>query len=305
MQAVPTFLSLYSAFFHAVKINSGLTATSFNKLVDTSFDSIGDSELEARVDGGFRVRVDPREYHGRVLWVHGTNDRKVSRVVNALLRPGDILLDIGANYASIGLAAAERVGPLGHVHLFEPQPTIAQAVHEAIGRAGVRNVTLHELALYKADDELTLRVPAHHSGLGTLLPDDGRDGEWRSLTVRTRQTQRFVKQLVGARPFGVKIDIEGAEPAVLEELLPFERMRFVVFEGCSNERWLFDRFSAAGFVIFGLKRSPLRCRVERVDEFSQWHGYHDFVAVRRPRVGTLPSRMHPKRLAALMDDRRG
>lgn len=301
MQAVPTFLSLYSAFFHAVKINSGLTATSFNKLVDTSFDSVLEPELEARVDGGFRVRVDTREYHGRVLWVHGTNDRKVSRVVNALLRAGNVLLDIGANYASIGLAAAERVGPLGHVHLFEPQPAIAQAVREAIGRAGARNVTLHELALFKADDELTLRVPTHHSGLGTLLPDDGRPGEWHSLKVRTCQTQRFVTQLVGVRPFGVKIDIEGAEPEVLEELLPFERMRFVVFEGCSNERWLFDHFDGAGFVIFGLKRSPLRCRVERVDAFSQWHDYHDFVAVRPPRAAvTLPASMGPQRLAALM-----
>jgi FkbM family methyltransferase len=300
MQAIPRFLSLYSAFFHAVKINSGLTATSFNKLVDTSFDRI-DPELEARVEGGFRVKVDTREYHGRVLWVHGTNDRKVSRVVNALLRAGDILLDIGANYASIGLAAAARVGPFGHVHLFEPQPAIARAVDAAIRQSGVRNVTLHELALFKADDELPLRVPTHHSGLGTLLPDDGRDGDWHSIIVPTRQTRRFVAHLVGERPFGVKIDIEGAEPDVLADLLPFERLRFVVFEGCSNERWLFDHFSGAGFAIFGLKRSPLRCRVERVDDFAQWHRWHDFVAVRRPHAA-LPRSLHPQRLAALIDD---
>jgi FkbM family methyltransferase len=300
MQAVPRFLNLYSAFFHVVKINSGLTATSFNKLVDTSFDSI-DPKLEARVDGGFRVQVDTREYHGRVLWVHGTNDRKVSRVVNALLRPGDILLDIGANYASIGLAAAAHVGPLGHVHLFEPQPAIAHAVDAAIRQSGVRNVSLHELALFKADDELRLRVPTHHSGLGTLLPDDGREGDWHSIPVQTRETRRFVARLVGERPFGVKIDIEGAEPDVLEDLLMFPRMRFVVFEGCSNQRWLFDHFGDAGFAIFGLKRSPLRCRVERVDDFADWDRYHDFVAVRRPRC-VCPRNMHPRRLAVALDD---
>jgi FkbM family methyltransferase len=301
MQTVPPFLNLYSAFFHAVKINSGLTATSFNKLVDTSFDSIGDHELEARVEGGFRVRVDTREYHGRVLWVHGTNDRKVSRVVNALLRPGDILLDIGANYASIGLAAAARVGPLGHVHLFEPQPAIARAVDAAIRQSGVRNVSLHELALFNADGELTLRVPTHHSGLGTLLPDDGRAGDWHSVSVTSRQTRGFVAQLVGERPFGVKIDIEGAEPEVLADLLPFANLRFVVFEGCSNERWLFEHFAGAGFALFGLKRSPVRCRVERVDEFAQWHRYHDFVAVRPPH-GALPRRSHPQRLALALND---
>jgi FkbM family methyltransferase len=301
MQTAPPLLNLYSAFFHAVKINSGLTATSFNRLVDTSFDRI-DPELEARVDGGFRVRVDTREYHGRVLWVHGTNDRKVSRVVNALLRPGDVLLDIGANYASIGLAASARVGALGHVHLFEPQPAIARAVREAILRSGVRNVSLHELALYKSDDELQLRVPTHHSGLGTLLPDDGREGDWHSILVRTRQARSFVEPLVGDRPFGVKIDIEGAEPDVLELLTPLPRLRFVVFEGCSNERWLFDHFCAAGFAVFGLKRSPLRCLVERVDAFDRWHRYHDFVAVRHPARGTLPMRLTPWRLAAGLDD---
>lgn len=298
--AVPRFLSLYSAFFHAVKINSGLTATSFNRLVDTSFDAI-EPELEARVDGGFRVRVDTREYHGRVLWVHGTNDRKVSRVVNALLRPGDVLLDIGANYASIGFAAADRVGPLGHVHLFEPQPAIARAVDSAIRASGVRHVTLHELALFKEDDTLPLRVPAHHSGLGTLLPDDGRAGDWQHISVQTRQTRRFVGRLVGARPFGVKIDVEGAEPDVLDDLLPFPTLRFVVFEGCNNQRWLFERFAEAGFALFGLKRSPVRCRVERVDAFDDWPRYHDFVAVRQP-SRALPARLHPGRLAALLDD---
>lgn len=300
MQAVPRLLGLYAAFFHAVKINSGLTATSFNRLVDSAFDSI-DPELEARVEGGFRVKVDTREYHGRVLWVHGTNDRKVSRVVNALLRPGDILLDIGANYASIGLAAAARVGALGHVHLFEPQPAIARAVDAAIRQSGVGNVSLHALALFKADAELPLRVPTHHSGLGTLLPDDGRDGNWHTLTVPTRQTRRFVAQLVAERPFGVKIDIEGAEPDVLEDLLPFQNLRFVVFEGCSNQRWLFEHFGDAGFALFGLQRSPLRCRVERIDDFGQWQRYHDFVAVRPPQ-GALPRRLHPRRLALALDD---
>jgi FkbM family methyltransferase len=298
MLATIRLLELYSAFFRAVKLNSGLTATSFNKLVDTWFDAV-EPERDARVDGGFRIRVDTREYHGRVLWVHGTNDRKVSRVVNALLREGDVLLDIGANYASIGLAATRRVGRHGHVHLFEPQPVIAQAVTDAIRQRGADNVTLHSLALFKADGQLQLRVPTHHSGLGTLLPPDDRPGDWHSLTVETRQTRRYVLPLVGARPFGVKIDIEGAEPDVIEELLPFENLRFVVFEGCSNERWLFDRFDGAGFAIFGLKRSPLRCRVERVDDFALWHRYHDFVAVHAPQRA-LPRRLHPQRLATLL-----
>src|SRR5688572_523919 len=222
---VPRFLSLYSAFFHAVKINSGLAATSFNRLVDSSFDSI-DPELEARVDGGFRVRVNTRDYHGRVLWVHGSNDRMVSRVVNALLRSGDILLDIGASYASIGLAAAERVGPLGHIHLFEPQPSIAQAVDAAIRQADVANVSLHELALFS----------------------DGHPP-----APKARSAGEFVAQLVGARPFGVKIDVEEVEPDVLSELLPFPQLRFVVCEGGGHERWLFERLVDAGFALFGLK----------------------------------------------------
>jgi FkbM family methyltransferase len=297
MQAVPRFLSAYSAFFHALRINSGLTATSFNRLVDSRFDGMSQPELEARIHGGFRVRVDTREYHGRVLWVHGSNDHKVSRVVNALLRPGDLLLDIGANYSSIGLGAAARVGPLGHVHLFEPQPAIAMAVADAIRRSGVRNVTLHQLALFRADETLQMRVPLRHSGMGTLVPDAQRSADWQSVTVQTRSTRPFVAALVGDRPFGVKIDIEGAEPDVLAELLGFERMRFVVFEGCNNERWLFDHFREAGFATFGLKRSPLRCRVERVDDFSQWQRWHDFVAVRPPRAAP-PASLDPRALAA-------
>lgn len=41
-----------------------------------------------------------------------------------LLRPGDVVLDIGANMGYMSIMASRFVGASGHVHAFEPSPEI-------------------------------------------------------------------------------------------------------------------------------------------------------------------------------------
>ena len=48
--------------------------------------------------GGFQVSVSLDDYNGRKLWLFGANDWKINRTFNACLFPGDVFLDIGANY---------------------------------------------------------------------------------------------------------------------------------------------------------------------------------------------------------------
>jgi FkbM family methyltransferase len=45
-----------------------------------------------------------------------------------LCRPGDCVLDIGANVGDWTIAMAARVGPLGKVIAFEPVPYLAQTI---------------------------------------------------------------------------------------------------------------------------------------------------------------------------------
>src|SRR3990172_8339678 len=136
-------------------IYSGLTPLAFNRLTNRLFSQCR-GDLVATLLDGTPMLVDPNDYDGRILYLFGTNDPKVHWVSQSLLRPGDRFLDIGANYSSIGIMAADAVGPTGHVHLFEPQPDLCRRVDEAINSAGVTNVSLHQIGLMDHDDEMTL-----------------------------------------------------------------------------------------------------------------------------------------------------
>lgn len=273
-------LNLYALPLRLIRPNVGLTALSFNRFTNALFESV-QGELLARLPCGARIRIDPKEYHGRITWMVGSADWKVSRTVNALLSPGDILLDIGANYGSIGFEAAARVGPMGEVHMFEPQARIADRLEVAITEDGFSNVKLHRVALSNEDGEVLLAGPLHHSGMATILTSDEleRDRD-HSEVVKACDTASTIRQLVKDRKFGVKIDIEGAEPMVLPGLIEQSALKFVVFEGVQSEQWLWDFFTENGFKIFGLERSILVSQIAPLKSFEDWMRFHDFVAIR-------------------------
>lgn len=273
-------LNLYALPLRLIRPNVGLTTLSFNRFTNALFRN-APNPLVAHLPCGAKIDIDPQEYHGRITWMVGSGDWKVSRTVNALLSPGDMLLDIGANYGSIGFEAAVKVGPEGEVHMFEPQARVADRLTVAMAGAPFNNVKLHRLALSNKDGEVILAGPAQHSGMATIIDSDTlerpRD---HSETVQMRDTAPFIRPLVENRSFGVKIDIEGAEPMVLPGLVEQEGLKFVVFEGANEQRWLWDFFTGAGFTIFGLERSIRRSQISPLASFDDWSKYHDFLAIK-------------------------
>src|SRR5439155_22518055 len=92
---------------------------------------------------GSRIRVRPGDYIGRALYFFGDFDPKLRWVFDRLLRPGDVVFDVGANFGAMTLFAARRVGPGGAVHAFEPQPDLAALVRESAALNGYGNVRVH------------------------------------------------------------------------------------------------------------------------------------------------------------------
>jgi FkbM family methyltransferase len=278
----------YRAILRLLRPNAGLTRLAFNPVVDALVGRLP-REAQARTAEGYRMPVDLRDYHGRILWLFGSNDFRVSRTVCALLRPRDVFLDIGANHGTVGFAAGKAVGSKGHVHLFEPQPSLAARLRGVIEENGLSTFRLHDLALFDRDGSFEMQVPDRHSGMATLIPRAGRRRDMSVVTVRTVETAPYLAPLLEGYSFGVKIDIEGAEPAVIPGLLAQKGLRFVVFEGANNGEVLFDLFTRSGCAVLGLARSLGPVRLERVGGMADWQRFHDFVAV--PAAG-LPADRH-------------
>lgn len=70
--------------------------------------------------GRFRVSLDINEHMGSKAFWFGAYSGDDIALLKSLLRPGDTLIDVGANMGEWTLAAAGQVGPTGKVIAFEP-----------------------------------------------------------------------------------------------------------------------------------------------------------------------------------------
>jgi FkbM family methyltransferase len=278
-------------------LKSGVTAIAYHKFILWLIADLPDPTMTALRDGT-PIATSPLDHDGSILYLFGTNDPKVALTTEALLEPGDVFLDIGANHATIGFAAARVVGSAGAVHLFEPQAKLGNRIADAIVAGRFDNVTLHRIGLLDVDGSFELRSPQDHSGSATFADTEGATHFDASETCVVRAIAPYVGPLVAGRPFAGKVDIEGAEPKILPWLLAQPTLRFLIFEASNNPQVLFDDVRAAGLRLYGLVRHPLLMRYERIDTLLDLARFHDVIAIKVQ--GDAPLKANRRGLAKLL-----
>merc|ERR1712217_359830 len=89
----------------------------------------------------------------------GTFDLGQSYALQSLCRRGDTVLDIGANVGGFTVPLAERVGPAGEVHAFEPFRKVYQHLNANVALNGLTNVYTHNVALGTEQKVLKIHTP--------------------------------------------------------------------------------------------------------------------------------------------------
>jgi FkbM family methyltransferase len=145
---------------------------------------------------------------GKVLRVlRGTYEPEQTAHFLRWVRPGATVIDIGAHVGYYTLLASMLAGETGSVWAFEPEPTNAAFLRRHTYLNNCRNVHVEELAVSNSDGNARF-LCGKGSGTGHL--DQTGDME-----VRTVRLTEFCAER-GISPSALKIDVEGAEAAVLE-----------------------------------------------------------------------------------------
>lgn len=175
----------------------------------------------ANLFDGSTLIVDVTETVGRNLFLFGSFEEDLTAFLLSYLKPGMIFADIGAHVGYFSKIAANRVGPSGHVHAFEPTPATFARLRANLGPLG--NTTCHGIALWSTARELVLNDygPANSAYNSWTRPRSADDMPVRAThTVAARPVDAIFPG-DDATPSLVKIDVESAE---LEVLSGMERL---------------------------------------------------------------------------------
>ncbi len=164
----------------------------------------------AAMVGGHFMRLDPQD--SLSLAANGAYEPFETELLTSLIRPGHVVVDIGANIGYYTLVFARAVGPAGHVVAFEPDPDNFRLLAHNLRSNGYRNVTLVPSAVSDRAGSASLFLSAENKGDHRLY--DSHDGR-QSRTVSTVTVDEVLARCDGPIDL-VKMDIQGAEAKALE-----------------------------------------------------------------------------------------
>lgn len=167
----------------------------------------------ASFDGGSLVfTTDLADCMSRYVFFDGSWEPVTTAVFIQMVRPGQVILDVGAHLGYFSLLAGRRNPPPGRIIAFEPDPTHAARLRENISRNGIGNITVEPLAIAEASLDVVL--------------DRGDEGNTSTERVLARRDAAVGGTIVEAKAVSlddycrghgleqvdiVKMDIEGGE----------------------------------------------------------------------------------------------
>jgi FkbM family methyltransferase len=167
---------------------------------------------------GDRFPVTTSDIIQRYLYTFGTWEPHLSAWIARRLAPGDAFVDVGANIGYYTMLASHLVGPTGHVAAIEPVPRLHQHLQATVLLNEARNVRTIEkaVAVESGRVEMFLADPGNLGGTSTIRPRTVHKSFW--VDAAPLPDLLAPAELTDARL--IKIDVEGAEAAAVQTLVP-------------------------------------------------------------------------------------
>jgi FkbM family methyltransferase len=233
----------------------------------------------------------------------GVDEQFESRLFQSLVRPGDVVVDVGANVGYYTVLAARAVGPTGHVYAFEPEPANFARLRATIRAFRYQHVTLVAQAVSDSDEPARLylapdSMPGDHR---IVDPGDGR----RFISVGAlRLDDYFASATPSPRVDAIKMDIQGAEMRALDGMdatlsrnhdvkLFTEFWPIGLHRAGVDPRAYLDRLASYGFQVYEIDNEAGSLASLRTDELLTRYTpanrrYTNLLCLREPPASLAP-----------------
>lgn len=194
----------------------------------------GQCDVEAL---GLKLRLHPRDNlsEKRLFLTPQCFDPDELDALRAVMGPGKVFIDIGANAGAYALVAAKAGGPSARVIAVEPQREMRRRLLFNARQNGLHTIEATGVALADYEGENVLRMVEGNRG-GAVLGGPDAAGE----AVRVTRLATLLDEMRVARLDAAKIDVEGGELPILA----------AYFKTAPRERWpellILERADLAG-----------------------------------------------------------
>jgi len=156
------------------------------------------------------------EWQANMDYVLGVYEPEALDSARRSVRPGSCCVDVGANLGYYTLSMAHWVGSDGIVVAFEPFPSNFEALKKNVRLNELRNVMLEPSAAADRNDSIQLTYGLEEKFSATPSVNGyAVQGTTQQIRVPARSLDDYLLGL-GRAPDLIKIDVEGAELAVLQ-----------------------------------------------------------------------------------------
>ena len=141
-------------------------------------------------------------------------ERQTTLLALAVLRRGDVVIDVGAHVGLLSILSRLAVGAEGLIHAFEPLPETYARLRDNIALNAYANVIAHPLALSDKAGEAIFYLNTENEGESSLLATGGTP----ACLVEVGTLDRLFAAAgtcLPRRPRIIKLDVEGVEINVL------------------------------------------------------------------------------------------
>jgi FkbM family methyltransferase len=222
--------------------------------------NIGDITITHHYTGD-QMRIDSFRHRG--YWYKGRRrEQKTMEMFHALIKPGDIVFDVGAHVGYMTLYFLKLVGAGGTVYAFEPAPP--NLIYLSRNLCGRPNAFLVEKGVGRTSGRLELYVDDLSGQNSSFIPNFDVLAQNAQAAGLPPTVERVTADVVslddfaeseGAVPSFLKIDVEGLEYDVLcgaSRLIEQKRpmMMVEVWPRLPNQERLYRLLQGHGYAMF-------------------------------------------------------
>lgn len=146
-------------------------------------------------------------------------------MTNKILKPGMVILDIGANIGWFAFHEAKTIGETGRIYAIEPIEDNVSAVKRGIKENKFKNMEVFHLGLAEEDGEKEIAVMKFSNSASMFNMEEASDhyklhaGSWKigSTTVKTQTLDSFIAEqgIIVEDIDMLRMDVEGYEVEII------------------------------------------------------------------------------------------